>query len=99
MESLQIQHSPDGFTLSSGTELYLISVQDIAHLKRGYSVALRDMEKRSLGPAGVAYTNHGNITIRIPSGDIVTIPARLMNTGDRIRRVILTPASCEAVTS
>ena len=93
MDSLQIQHSPDGFTLSSGTELYLISVQDIAHLKRGYSVALRDMEKRSLGPAGVVYMNHGNITVRIPSGDVVTIPARLMNAADNIRRVILSSSS------
>ena len=93
MEAATFQHTPDGFTLSSGTELYLISDQDIAHLKRGYSVALRDMEKRSLGPAGVVYTRKGNIDVRLPSGDVVTIPARLMNVADSIRRVILSSTS------
>ncbi|OQA52163.1 MAG: hypothetical protein BWY45_03224 [Euryarchaeota archaeon ADurb.Bin294] len=99
MDSLQIQHSPDGFKLETGTELYLISDQDIAHLKRGYTIPLRDTERKSLGPGGIAYTRKGNTEIRLPSGEVVTIPARLMNAADSIRRVILTPASCEAVTS
>ena len=93
MDSYTIHHTPDGFTLTSGTELYLISDQDIAHLKRGYTIPLRDLDKKSLGPAGVVYTRKGNTEIRLPSGDVVTIPARLMNAADNIRRVILSSSS------
>jgi hypothetical protein len=93
MESLQIQHAPDGFALETDNTSYLIGNDDLPLLKRGYSVALRDMEKRSLGPAGVVYTRKGNIDVRLPSGDVVTIPARLMNAADNIRRVILSSSS------
>ena len=86
MEATTFQHTPEGFTLTSGTELYLISDQDIAHLKRGYTIPLRDLDKKSLGPAGVVYTRKGNTEIRLPSGDCLTIPSRLMNAADSFRR-------------
>jgi len=94
MESLQIQHAPDGFALETDNTSYLIGNDDLPLLKRGYSVALRDMEKRSLGPAGVVYTRKGNIDVRLPSGDVVTIPSRLMNAADNTRRIILF-SSCD----
>jgi hypothetical protein len=99
MEATTFQHTPEGFTLTSGTELYLISDQDIAHLKRGYTIPLRDLDKKSLGPAGVVYTRKGNTEIRLPSGDCLTIPSRLMNAADSIRRVILSPSSSGMVTA
>ena len=93
MESLQIQHAPAGFTLETDNGLYLISIDDLSRLRKGFSIPLRDQDKKSLGPAGVAYTRKGNIDVRLPSGDVVTIPARLMNVADNIRRVILSPSS------
>ncbi len=77
MESLQIQHAPAGFTLETDNGLYLISIDDLSRLRKGFSIPLRDQDKKSLGPAGVAYTRKGNIDVRLPSGDVVTIPARL----------------------
>ena len=97
MDSCTFQHTPAGFTLETGTGSYLISDKDIPLLRRGQSVPLRDPAGQSLGPEGVVYTRKGNIDIRLPSGDVVTIPSRLMNAGDNIRRVILTPSSCDQV--
>lgn len=93
MEDITFQHTPDGFTLSSGNILYLISDQDIALLKRGYTIPLRNQDKKSLGPSGVVFMKQGNTDIRLPSGEVVTIPARLMNAADSMRRVILSPSS------
>ena len=95
MDSLQIQHSPDGFTLSSGTELYLISEIDLPLLKRGYTIPLRDQSRASLGPAGTAYTRRGSVEIRFPSGEVLTLPVRVLQAADNIRRVLLPPASGE----
>ena len=93
MEAATFQHTPAGFTLSSGTELYLISIDDLSILRKGNTIPLRDQDKKSLGPAGVVYTRKGNTEIRIPSGEVVTIPARLMNAADSMRRVILSSSS------
>jgi len=88
MDSCTFQHTPAGFTLETDNTSYLIGNDDLSLLKRGYTIPLRDLDKNSLGPAGVVYTRKGNIDIRLPSGDVVTIPSRLMNAGDNIRRVI-----------
>jgi hypothetical protein len=99
MEATTFQHTPDGFTLETDNTSYLIGNDDLSLLKRGYTIPLRDTERKSLGPAGVVYTRKGNTEIRIPSGDVVTIPSRLMNASDDMRRVILTPSSSGMVTS
>ena len=94
MESLQIQHAPAGFTLETDNTSYLIGNDDLSLLKRGYTIPLRDTERKSLGPAGVVYTRKGNTEIRIPSGEVVTILSRLMNAADNTRRIILF-SSCD----
>ena len=88
MDSCTIHHTPMGFCLETGTGSYLISDKDIPLLRRGQSVPLRDPAGQSLGPEGVVYTRKADVTIRIPGGETVAIPARLMNAGDNIRRVI-----------
>ena len=99
MDSLQVYLSPAGFALETDNTSYLIGNDDLSLLKRGYTIPLRDLDKKSLGPAGVVYTRKGNTDIRLPSGDVVTIPARLMNASDDMRRVILTPSSSGMVTA
>ena len=97
--NVTFQHAPDGFRLETDNTSYLIGNDDLSLLKRGYTIPLRDLDKKSLGPSGVVYTNHGNITIRLPSMETLTLPARLMNASDDKRRVILIPSSSGMVTS
>lgn len=99
MDSLQVYHSPDGFKLETGNGLYLISIDDLSRLRKGFSIPLRDLDKNSLGPGGMAYTRKGNTEIRIPSGDVVTIPARLMNAADSMRRIILSSSYDQGATA
>ena len=99
MDSLQVYLSPAGFTLETDNTSYLIGNDDLSLLKRGYTIPLRDLDKKSLGPAGVVYTRKGNTEIRLPSGDCLTLPSRLMNAADSIRRVILSPSSSGMVTA
>lgn len=93
--SLQIRHTPECITLTNSNLSYLISHNDIDRLKKGYCIPLRDTERKSLGPAGCVYTRKGEAEIRLPSGEVFTVPSRLLNTADCIRRVILTPSSCD----
>ena len=95
MNSLQIHHTPDGFALETGTDSYLISDKDMPLLKRGYTIPLRDQNRASLGPAGTAYTRQGYVEIRFPSCEVLTLPMRVLQAADNIRRVILSPASQE----
>lgn len=99
MEAATFQHTPAGFTLETDNTSYLIGNDDLSLLKRGYTIPLRDTERKSLGPAGVVYTNHGNITIRLPSMETLTLPARLMNAADSMRRIILSSSSSGMVTA
>ena len=95
MDSCTIHHTPTGFTLASGTDIYLISEIDLPLLKRGYTIPLRDQSRASLGPAGTAYTRRGSVDIRFPSGEVLTLPMRVLQAADNIRRVLLPPASGE----
>lgn len=95
MDSCTIHHTPAGLLLESGTDSYLISDNDMPLLKRGYTIPLRDQSRASLGPAGTAYTRRGNVEIRFPSGEILTLPRRVLQAADNIRRVLLSPASGE----
>ena len=95
MESLQIQHAPAGFTLETDNGLYLISIDDLSRLRKGFSIPLRDQSRASLGPAGTAYTRRGSVEIRFPSGEVLTLPVRVLQAADNIRRVLLPPASGE----
>lgn len=95
MEAAIFHRTPVGFEVSAGTDSYLISDNDMPLLKRGYTIPLRDQSRASLGPAGTAYTRRGNVEIRFPSGEVLTLPMRVLQAADNIRRVILTSASPE----
>ena len=95
MDSYTIHHTPAGFTIETGTDSYLISDNDMPLLKRGYTIPLRDQSRASLGPAGTAYTRRGDVEIRFPSGEVLTLPMRVLQAADNIRRVLLSPASGE----
>lgn len=94
MDSATIHHTPTGFLVETGTEVYLISDKDIPRLKRGQVVPLRDQGGKPLGPVNYVATRAGNVEIYL-SGEVLTVPTRLLRTGDNIRRVILSPASLE----
>ena len=96
--SLQIRHTPECITLTNSNLSYLISHNDIDRLKKGYCIPLRDLDKKPLGPVGCVYTRKNETEIRLPSGELFTVPSRLLNTADCIRRVLL-PSSPEAVTA
>jgi len=98
MNSATIHHTPAGLVVETGKESYLVSDKDMPLLRRGQSVPLRDMGRGPLGPAGCVYTRHGNVEVRLPSGEVLAIPGRLMQVAkSNIRRVILTSPSPMAV--
>lgn len=71
MDDCSIQLSPNGLTLSSDKQSYLISDNDIPLLKRGYTVPLRDQDRKSLGPVGMIFTRQKEIVARLPTGEVV----------------------------
>jgi len=91
MDSAIIHHTPCGLAIETGKESYLISDKDIPLLMCGLSVALHNQDGKSLGPGWYAYIRQRNIEVRLPSGEFLNIPDRLMHvTKTNIRRVIIT---------
>lgn len=95
MDSYTIQNIPAGFRLETGTDFYLISDKDMPLLKRGYTVPRRDQDKKSLGPAGMMYNCRNKTEVRLPTGEVLTLPMKVLQVADSIRRVLLSPASQE----